>query len=474
MVDINNSYQNELFEILAAFFKQATGFDPIDLEPIQFREDIIKGNESNIAANFKEAMNTHVPTLAQYYLNNKRTAYEQARLMSGLKLNLGGSSRFMTPQLDAVKKMILYSDTILIPDPILPWIESDRPEEKFRDVLLLENMFELLKLNTLVGEYPDQPPIVVFPSWEKTLEQQDKGTQEGIEGLIVSFISHFSNENFGSRDEVLEYARRNEGEFLRIVDDNQLFWAPETEAITNHKAGIAAYRESIKMWRSPDYIMRMESLSDGELIVNGIAERLLPIYHLLDNAETMDSQPLVCTAPHWHYYTRTALMLGKNLELHGLLSPKTTAIIKSLMDPNFNWLGNISFADLAVLRSNGENRDFRLRLNQYISHLGEASLEDIDRVALEVGSGIRSLIDEHQQEIQRIDSVYSKKYGISIAAGAISTAALFHPMLAPLIGIAGPLYQMGKFNYDMYQEGEARKKASKSLMGVLASAKKMG
>ncbi|HSE16286.1 MAG TPA: hypothetical protein VLB46_04490 [Pyrinomonadaceae bacterium] len=30
-------------------------------------------------------------------------------------------------QFDSVRKMLLYADTILIPDPILPWLESERP-----------------------------------------------------------------------------------------------------------------------------------------------------------------------------------------------------------------------------------------------------------------------------------------------------------------------------------------------------------
>jgi hypothetical protein len=46
-----------------------------------------------------------------------------------MKLVLGGSSRFLESQLNAVRQLLLYADTVLIPDPILPWIEVDRSEE---------------------------------------------------------------------------------------------------------------------------------------------------------------------------------------------------------------------------------------------------------------------------------------------------------------------------------------------------------
>lgn len=472
--EIDITYQNEYFNNLAEFFQQSTGFDTTSLETMRFREDIIQGNESAIAKNTIAAMNEFGPISEKYYDKNKTTAYKHASQIPGIKLVLGGGSKFTSSHFNSVKKLLLYSDTILIPDPVLPWLEDERREEKFNRVLLLENTFEILKMKAMIDGKQNPPPIIVFPSWEKTLQAQDQATQDGILGLIVSFLSYYTNQQFTTLDDITAFAKTEEREFLRLVDKYNLFWAPGTGSPTNIQEAISAYREYLRIWRSPEFAQWTDSLPDGELVVLGISERVQPIYHALENAESLGSQPLFCLDPHWYYYQKTADMLGGKLELNGLLSPRTVAVLRSLMNPEFKWLGNISIENLVVLRANNENAAFRKRLNEFTEHLGEASLEDLDHVAFDVANGINSLLEEHEKEIQKIDDTYARKYGIDLAGTAISSAALFQPMLAPLFGIAGPLYYLGKSMYDMYQEGEARRKASKSLMGVLASVAQTG
>jgi len=127
--EIDSNYQNDYFNNLAEFFQQSTGFDPASLETMRFHEDILQGNESRIAKNTIAAMNKTGPILEKYYNTHKSTAYEHARQITGLKLTLGGGSRFMPTHFNSVKKLLLYSDTILIPDPVLPWLEDERREE---------------------------------------------------------------------------------------------------------------------------------------------------------------------------------------------------------------------------------------------------------------------------------------------------------------------------------------------------------
>jgi len=53
------------------------------------------------------------------------------------------------------------------------------------------------------------------------------------------------------------------------------------------------------------------------------------------------------------------------------------------------------------LRLNNENEDFRRRLNDFVHGLGEASLQDLDRVTAEVARGIGSLLIDHQQQLKK-------------------------------------------------------------------------
>ncbi len=101
---------------------------------------------------------------------------------------LGGSSRFPDAALGGVRKAALYADTIYVPDPLLPWIEIDRVEERFRHMELLLAYQTLLQLKPLVDAQLSYPAVIVFPSWEKSLETCDTVTQDGIAKLTLEVI----------------------------------------------------------------------------------------------------------------------------------------------------------------------------------------------------------------------------------------------------------------------------------------------
>ena len=173
-------WQRQLFEILEEFFERAHGCGITAVPSMGAFGDWIRANSEKFASRALVAYSWLYDQLAPFYEESRKSGiFGLAGRSGGSKLVLGGSSRFMRPQLNAVKKMVLYADTILIPDPILPWVESPRSEERFRDVLLAQNAFLLLHLKPLVDADLPYPPIVLFPSWEKTLELQDRQTREG-------------------------------------------------------------------------------------------------------------------------------------------------------------------------------------------------------------------------------------------------------------------------------------------------------
>jgi len=99
-------------------------------------------------------------------------------------------------QLDAVRRLILYADTVLIPDPVFVWIETPRPEERFSHIQLLEAMFFLLRLKSLVDCASAYPPVIVFPSFERTLAQQDIATQAELEQFYLDVYSPLLGQRF--------------------------------------------------------------------------------------------------------------------------------------------------------------------------------------------------------------------------------------------------------------------------------------
>jgi len=214
---------------------------------------------------------------------------------------------------------------------------------------------------------------------------------------------------------------------------------------------------------------QLESYSDAALVWLGICERIAPQYHLLENAEELDAQPMLCLRPHWHYYSLCAEMFQDRLVMDRRLSPETVSSLRAINDTSMAWLGNIPIGALAELRERNENEKFRSRVTAFTSALHEASLNDIDRVAREVSRGIAALIAEHRNEISRIEAKYKSKFKQTAIASWLTAAAVYLPALAPFATIA-PFGLAGKYINDKLDERAERKQALKSLTGVLATA----
>ncbi len=188
--------------------------------------------------------------------------------------------------------MLLYADSILIPDPILSWIESPRSEERFRNVRLLEAAFVLLHLKPLVDADLPSSSIVIFPSFERSLEERDPTTQTGIATLATRVISHSLGHQFQSVEEMQKFVTDQEDQFIREVEEQKLFVAPGGYVGQPISEALDKYVEEIKRWRSKACQAMLLELPKGALLLNGLLERLAPHYHLLENAAELSACPL--------------------------------------------------------------------------------------------------------------------------------------------------------------------------------------
>lgn len=184
-------YQDRYFEILTEFFLNATGCFPREFSPLDSFSESIQGMGATLrespsrAEKFMVAFSTLEKELKKLYSEEGGKAFSAAKKLDACKLNLGGSSRFLGTQLNATRKSLLYSDTVLIPDPVMPWLEKKRDEEKFNHIIPLHMAFFILHLSDLKGDEFDLPPFFVFPSFEKSLEEHDQQTQENSIQLIT-------------------------------------------------------------------------------------------------------------------------------------------------------------------------------------------------------------------------------------------------------------------------------------------------
>jgi hypothetical protein len=465
--------QSEFFNILDEFFRRATGSSAEDFATLDNFPDTIRSNAHKLGKRGESAWQWGVDALLDYYRRHQFDNFKQAKSYGGMKLVLGGGSRFLPTQLGAVRKMLLYTDTILIPDPVYPWLEVERAEEKFRHVNMLQNAFTLLHLKPLIDADLAYPAVFVFQSWEKGLEKHDKQTLAGIENLMTSFLSHYTGSSFANVTEVLEYARKSERDFLQKVETNKLFVAPEGKPGQKITEAIKLYRENMNVWRSPEALKTYGKLADGELVWNGIYERLAPQWHLIENADELNAQPMLCLHAQWHYYTLCVKMFEGRLLEGKLLKPETVSTLRALGETQFEWLGNVPIKALVELRQRNENEEFRKRISGFTSALHESAVDDLDRVAAEVGRGIAALLSDHRNKVRAIQEKYEQSYAKLAVAGLgawITLAATFLPALAPFLSAVPALGLAGKYALDKTGEITERRQAARSLTGVLATA----
>lgn len=478
-LDFMLSYQREYFDILDEFFLGATGKSPSKFATIdnfaQAVRDIggsLRGNEKRVTQVYK-AYEDLETKLRQLYSSKGVDAFKAAKAFDACKLNLGGSTRFLGTQLNATRRILLYSDCVLIPDPIMPWLETDRHEERFRHVMPLQAAFFLLHLKDLISTDFDMPPALVFPSWEKSLESRDQETQIRTLQMCADVFSCYIDSGIVEFHDVIEFAKKRPDYFLERVDKGNLFISPGGKVGESLKEGIASYKAEMREWKSDDWNNTLSRLPDSLLVVNAICERIQPQYHLFENSDELRSHPFLCMDAQAHYFKIIANMSRHRLNKAGFWDTKTAGIIEALSSEKLDYLSNIRDSQLVELRKTNENVAFRKDLRDLVNSLPETRINDIGYVSSEVCSHIDSLVSKHEKQIQAINAKYQAKHKYSALLAGGGLAVSFIPMLTPFLGATLPfaMAAAGKYSMDKLEEINERKTASKSLMGVLATAK---
>ncbi|ABQ25000.1 hypothetical protein [Geotalea uraniireducens] len=470
-IKLITEYERTFFSILDEFFIRATGSTATAFSTIDNFADTIRSRAQQIAPRSWDAFVWLEEQLRQLYGKNAGEAFRLAKQLGGMKLVLGGGSRFLGSQLNSVSTSILYSDTVFVPDPVMPWLERERTEEKFRHVSLIQNVHALLHIKPLIDANFQNPAVLVFPSMEKILEDKDEYTKDGISHLIGCVFSASLDEKLETLEEVLDYANRNPEKFLSTVDRNHLFVAPGGPVDEPLVDALQRYQVEMETWRSKEWLDIFARIPEHQRVFNGICERLTPQYHLLENAEELGCHPLMCLDQHAHYYKIVATANNARLEKTGLINPRTNALIEALASQRLDWLGDISIDTLIRLREDNENVGFRKRLQDAVGRLHESVLTDIDKVAAEVCHEITIAIAEHEKQQRDIKEKYRRIHGQTAVMAIAATGVGLFPALAPFLATAAPFALMTKYGYDKISECAEKRTLTKSLVGVLATAK---
>ncbi len=475
-------YQRTYIEVLEDFFSEATGCSYNNFcIPSEFSFAIRKLGESfrndpvRLSASMK-SFETLSNNLGKLYSQESMECFKSAKNIKCCKINLGGSSRFLETQLNAVKRIILVSDIVLIPDPVMPWLEAEREHEKFRFVNLIQAVYFILHLKGLLSQEFDIPPFVVFPSWEKSLEENDQQTKDDTNQLIADFFSYYLNREIISIDDVFEYVDSDEEHFLSGVGGKGLFISPGGEFGESLNDAFNNYVEEAKQWRTPEFNEVLSHAPKGRIVLNGIMERIQPQYHMFENSNELNSNPLLCVSAQAHYFSLLSQMNNSRVAEFTKADNHLQTAISALTNKRLDYLANINDEQLVELRKTDENVNFRNQLREFIASLPSAKIDDLGYAAAEVCSHVEALVSSHQKEVEKLNGKYKAKHMKTalIAGGGLAVSMV--PALAPFLGAALPFAMAsgGKYAADKFEEAHERKVLSSSMLGIFALAKESG
>ncbi len=470
--------QREYFRLLDDFFQTATGTPASRFEEKITFGDKIRTEAAIIAPRFEKAMKSHVPKLMEFYGNHGRKLLGAGKLYSGVNAVIGGASNFPDSAFNGYRKMALYADTVFVPDPVLPWIENDREHEGFKLVRMLQACHDILKLRPLADAKLPYPAVIVFPSWEKSLEANDEVTKDGIGNLVLSFFNHFLDAHFDDESEVIDYVLGDgKANFRRAVNCYGLLVPPGSNGPMNVDDGVKTYLEYVQKFRTPTAFQTLLSQPPESVAWLLIMERLAPQFHIRDNAIAMNAQPLLWNPAHFHYFNLCATATNQLLEKDRIIDNKTVTLLAALNQPSLAWLGNVGMSDLVRLREANANEKFRRSLADQLKGLNNVDETNMNRVAADVARGIAALLAEHSREADKLWFDYKKK--LVLGGGIVLTGGVaLSPWLAGLLGfvpgLAGLAGGAGTALKDYVHYRMDKHSLSKSVIGILSHAKREG
>lgn len=472
-------YQKKYFEILTNFFINFVGKNPEDFQNFELvgihLKKMYEKNKNNISyfSHLTQIREDFLDDLVKLYASESAEAFKSAQNLDAFKINLGGSSRFLKTQLNAVRKSLLLTDIVLIPDPILPWIEKERVDEKLKNLRMIEAVYFVLHLkDLLVEEDFEIPPFFIFPSWEKLLEEKDEVTKENLNHLLFEFLSFYLKCEINSEKDLISYLSKYSDDFFKTVEEKRLFISPNGMEIYNLKDSLTNYRDYASEHRTVDWCEK-NLASDIHVIVNGIAERLVPQYHLFENSYEMSSNPYLCIPEHAHYYNLISKM-SWSFKADNTIDKQTDTILSVLASQRLDFLANLNDDEIKMLRKSDEHILFKNEMRSFISSMSNLKIEDINYVSREFSEFLNVKIKQHIKELDELKSKFRSKniHTLMLAGGTL--AVNFMPLLGQYISVIGAGSVGMKYLSDKLDEKHDFRKAHSSYVGVIALAKQRG
>ena len=321
---------------------------------------------------------------------------------------------------DVINRVGLYSDTIMLDDPMWRATTNIRDYELiYRFYKFLLYGFKIIEMEKIIFADIEQPITMVIPSKlgdEKSL----KTLEEIILKQRLEYVSSLFNKQFTSDNDFQDFL----SEKVKSIED---FIKLTKVKYTQHKDFIEDVR-NIYDYKTTGFHIKGDYTSEGfplkELkecitpdIFDGYSKGFISYCNqMFFKSQIVDAYPLFTKKSVWESSSQflTDKYLGDNDE-QAIKNQSYYCGLNILTQDCFKWLGNIPTDVLIKLRQDGELSNFRLIINENLNKYREAKLDNLDIIAKDVNYELSNLFKQHERTIKEIH----KKFKTEITIDAI-------------------------------------------------------
>lgn len=342
-----------------------------------------------------------------------------------------------------VKRSGLYVDTVIIPDPLMNIATFMKPafaDKKLYLDKLIRHVFNIVKLKELMLASTKEKIVLLYPTNIQTLDT--KSEQQILCDAESGYLKYFEEligKKFNSRDEVITFIKNYETTrdfFKKIKNISMIPNTINTPVSFEEKMG-----EMFNLNRKFN-IPKYKNLNEAFCVY--VISQFLRVQEHKYYCRLLVAEPIYDYELPWSFL---------NYDLGGQdIDP---AILNALQTKNFEWIGNIPFEALRVLREEGQMEYMRSVLRNGITSMQSKTDKDLSKTIKQLQENIREAFNKQKSESASLKKLVGNilKRDIPIEVGTFLVG------LIPFYGNYLTLPAVAKSLYDKYQKMQATKKA---------------
>jgi len=462
--------QEKYFELLRQYFSRPfEEMKKYNVLPSQVASDM--ASRPNIVKAFKSDSKTFTEEIKEFWKYYSPIVNAHIDNLKGLKTNFGGDL-FPSESRNIARTVGLYSDTIILPDPLLrvsALFEYTPPEKAF--YYLVKHALNVLQYKELDLAEINPPILIITPDNFQLYPENTEMVRETSKSYTLDHLNILLGTDLSSEKEMdgflkqiksvnsLKHLMKNPDRLLFDIDQKQ---EPLEVQIENW------------MEKTGTGINFLKNKSIGELLKFQVYSRMMQANDTVLRGIQFGATPVIDAPTSWQYliwkYEHDLKRRGSNEK-----KIKDLLVNNALTSINSPLIGNLTDKAIIKLRQENALQDLRNLITKNINEVKEASEEDFEKVTNQVTLNLTEAFEEHGKYIEDIRVRNKKFYGYdiipSLITGGLSIAAAFtgNPVINKVAASFSPIFGSSLFSilYKGIPLVKKNRQIEKTSVGIL-------